>query len=53
MRTQRQDRIARQIAARYGLAREYQMSRRSHLSPVEALEEWDLLRPEDYPLFEG
>ncbi len=25
--------------------------RRHHLSPIEALEDWDMLKPEDYELF--
>ena len=38
-----QDRIARDYAAHYGLLREYKMARAHGLSPLEALEEWDLL----------
>lgn len=49
----RQDRIAMRIASRYGLAYEYKLARRSHLSPIEALEGWDLLKPEDYKLFQN
>ena len=46
------DRIAMQIAVRYGMTYEYKMARRHRLSPIEALEEWDMITPEDYKLFE-
>ena len=39
------------IAARYGLTREYLTARSQGLTPIEALEDWDMLRPEDYELF--
>lgn len=47
-----QDRIALRIAARLGLTYEYKLARRHHLTPIEALEDWDMLYPEDYKLFE-
>ena len=48
-----QDRIAMRLAARVGLTYEYKLSRRRyHRDPIEALEDWDLLYPEDYNLFE-
>lgn len=46
------DRIALQIAARYGLTAEYKAARQHGLSPIEALEDWDMLKEEDYKLFE-
>jgi hypothetical protein len=46
-----QDRIAMRIAARYGMTYEYKLARRHRLNPVEALEDWDLITPEDYTLF--
>ncbi len=48
----RQDRIAMRIASRYGLTNEYKLARRNRLSPIEALEDWDMMKPEDYALFE-
>ena len=47
-----QDRRAMRIAARYGLTYEYKLARRHNLSPIEALEDWDMLKPEDYEMFE-
>lgn len=47
-----EDRIAMRLAARFGLTFEYKLARRKGLSPVEALEDWDMLYPEDYKLFE-
>ncbi len=47
-----QDRIALRLADRFGLTDEYKLARRQRLTPIEALEEWDLLYPEDYKLFE-
>ena len=41
-----QDRIALRIADRYGLTFEYKVARRHGLSPVEALDEWDMLTDE-------
>lgn len=46
-----QDRIALQIAAKYGHTKEYKMARRQNMRPLEALEEWDLVREEDRKLF--
>ena len=46
-----QDRIALQIAAKYGLTKEYKMARRQNMRPLEALEEWDLVKEEDRKLF--
>ena len=47
-----EDRIAIRLAARFGLTYEYKLARRHRLSPIEALEDWDMLSPEDYKLFE-
>ncbi len=38
----RQDKIAATIAARYKMAKAYKQARRFGLSPIEALEEYDL-----------
>lgn len=46
-----QDRIAMRIADRYGLTREYKMARRNGLNPLEALEDWDMILPEERELF--
>ena len=46
-----QDRIAMRIAARHGMTYEYKLARRKRLDPIEALEDWDLMTPEDYALF--
>ncbi len=46
-----QDRIAMRIAARYGMTYEYKLARRNRLNPIESLEDWDLMTPEDYTLF--
>ena len=48
-----QDRIAMRIASRYGLTYDYKYARRCRLSPIEALEDWDIMKPEDYQLFEN
>lgn len=40
------DRTAMRIAARYGLTREYKLARRHRLTPIEALDDWDLLTEE-------
>jgi len=45
-----QDRIAREIAARYGMLKEYEAARKGGLSPLEALEDWDLLTVENLKL---
>lgn len=45
-----QDRIAMRIASRYGLTYEYKLARRHRLSPIDALEDWDMMKPEDYKL---
>ena len=47
-----QDRIAMRLAARFGLTYEYKLARRHRLTPIEALQDWDMLYPEDYKLFE-
>ena len=47
-----QDTIAMKIAQRYGLTSEYKAARSHGLSPIEALEDWDMMTPEDYKLFE-
>ena len=46
-----QDRIAMSIASRYGMTHPYKLARRQRRTPIEALEEWDLIKPEDYKLF--
>lgn len=51
-RRRKQDRIAREIAARHNMLADYRAARREGLSPIEALEEWDLLTEVDYKLFE-
>ena len=51
-RSFREDLRAMRIADRYGLVEEYKTARRHGRRPLEALEEWDMLRPEDYALFE-
>ena len=48
----KQERIAREIAASHNMLEDYKAARRNGLSPIEALEEWDLLTEEDYKLFE-
>lgn len=48
-----QDRIAMRIADRYGMTREYKIARRHHLTPLEALEDWDLITPEERELFKN
>ena len=45
------DRRAKAIAARYGLSAEYRAARRNGLTPIEALEDWDMLKPEERALF--
>ncbi len=42
----KQDRIAREIAKRHNMLADYRAARRNGLSPLEALEEWDLLEEE-------
>ena len=46
-----QDRLALQIAAKYGLTKEYKTARRQNMRPLEALEEWDLVKEEERELF--
>ena len=41
------ERRAMASAARYGLTAEYKTARRQGFTPLEALDEWDLLTPED------
>ena len=45
-----QDRIAMRIADRYGMTYDYKVARRHHLTPIVALEDWDLLTPENNSL---
>lgn len=45
-RRRKQDRIARDIAASHDMLPDYKAARRDGLSPIEALEEWDLLDEE-------
>lgn len=42
-KSKKEEEAAKHIAASYGLLTEYMMARRYGLSPLEALEEWDLL----------
>ncbi len=42
-----QDRIAMQIAARYGMTEDYKEARRHNMRPLQALEDWDLIRSEE------
>lgn len=51
-RRRRHERLARQIAAQHGMLDDYRAARRSGLSPIQALEEWDLLSPEDRQMFD-
>ena len=46
-----QDRIALQIAAKYGLTKEYKIARRLNRRTLEVLEEWDLVKEEEWHLF--
>jgi len=48
-----QDKVAMRNASRYGLTDEYRNARRNRLSPIEALEDWDIMKPEDYELFKN
>ena len=45
------DRIAMQIAARYGMTKEYKTARRKNMRPLQALEDWDLVKEEERELF--
>ena len=47
-----QDRIAMRIADRYNMVTDYKVARRKGYTPIESLEDWDILKPEDRPLFE-
>lgn len=46
-----QDRLAMQIAARYGMTKEYKEARRQNVRPLQALEDWDLIHENDRELF--
>ena len=46
-----QDRIALRIASQYGMTQEYKMARRQNLRPLEALEDFDLVKEEERELF--
>ena len=46
-----QDRLALQIAARYGMTQEYKTARRQNMRPLEALEDFDLIDENDKELF--
>jgi len=46
-------RIAREIAASHGLEADYRAARRQGLSPIEALEEWDLLDEKAIKMLNG
>ena len=45
------DRLALQIADKYGMTQEYKDARRQNMRPLEALEEWDLVKEEERELF--
>ena len=51
IRNHHEDRIALQIAARYGMTGEYKTARRHGHTPLEALEDWDMVRQEERHLF--
>jgi len=42
-----QDRIAREIAARYGMLKEYEAALKGGFRPLEALEDWDIVTVEE------
>jgi len=42
-----QDRLALRIAARYGMTQEYKDARRQNMRPLQALEDWDLVKEEE------
>ena len=46
----KQDRVAAEIAARYNLSKAYKMARNFGLTPMESLDENDLLTEENYHL---
>ena len=46
-----QDRIALGIASRYGMTQEYKTARRQNMRPLEALEDFDLVKEEERKLF--
>ena len=50
--TYRQHRLARKIAAAHGLLAEYEAARRFGLSPIEALNDWDMLTEETRKQFQ-
>ena len=52
LKRRKQDRIAREIAAKYNMLEDYLAARRYGLSPLEALEDFDLIKPEERALFE-
>ena len=52
-RHRQQDRIAREIASRHDLLDDYLVARSHGLSPLEALEDWDLLDADAWKLLEA
>lgn len=48
----KQDRIAREIAARYGRTAEYEAARKEGVSPLEALKDWNMVTEEDRKVFD-
>lgn len=46
-----QDRIAREIAARYGMLKEYEAALKGGFTPLEALEDWDMVTEEERMVF--
>lgn len=51
-RWRRHNKIAREIAEKRGMLKEYEIARGHGCSPIEALEEWDLITPDEYSLFD-
>lgn len=50
-RTRRLDEQAMAIADRYGMRKEYLAARKFGFSPLEALEDWDMILPSEKELF--
>lgn len=51
LKYRKQDRIAREIAAKFNMVDDYRLARRQGLSPLEALEDFDLIKPEERERF--
>lgn len=50
-RTRRLDEIAMAIADKYGMRKEYLTARKFGFSPLEALEDWDMVTMEERKMF--